>query len=40
MGRRLRAWRRQRGQEWWWPGLGVVDGYGQGGEQGARWGLF
>ena len=27
-------------REWWWRGLGVVDGYGRRGERGARGGLW
>ena len=30
----------RRWREWWWRGLGVVDGYGRRGEWGARWGLW
>ena len=35
MGRRWRAWCRLGEREWWWRGLGVVDGYGRRGERGA-----
>ena len=40
MGRRWRAWWRPGEREWWWLGLGVVDGYGRRGEQGARRGVW
>ena len=36
MGRRWRARWRPGEREWWWRGLGVVDGYGRRGERGAR----
>ena len=40
MGRQWRAWWRLEEREWWWRGLGVVDGYGRRGERGARRGLW
>ena len=40
MRRRWRAWWHLGEREWWWRGLGVVDGYGQWGVRGARWGLW
>ena len=40
MGRRWRPWWRPGEREWWWRGLGVVDGYGRRGEWGARRGLW
>ena len=39
MGRRRRAWWRLGEREWWWRGLGVVDGYGRQGEREARRGM-
>ena len=40
MGRRWRARWRPGEREWWWRGLGVVDGYGWRGERGARRGVW
>ena len=40
MGRRWRARWRPGEREWWWRGLGVVDGYGRRGERGARRGVW
>ena len=39
LGRQWRAWWRLGEREWWWRRLGVVDGYGRRGEQGAQRGL-
>ena len=40
MGRRWRAWWRPGERDWWWRGLGVVDGYGRRAERGAWRGLW
>ena len=40
MGRRWRARWRPGEREWWWRGLGVMDGYGRRGERGARRGVW
>ena len=40
MGRWWCAWWRLGEREWWWRGLGVVDGYGRRGERGAWRGLW
>ena len=40
MGRRWRAWWRLGEREWWWRGLGVVEGYGRRGKWGAWRGLW